>query len=247
MKRVGERLCFHRNGAATFVCVSGGVAEEMKEHYPKAANRVLTIHNGVDLQAFAPGVRRHEALEMRSARGIREERLVVVFVGGEWGHKGLRRVIEALPRAPGWDLVVAGRGHVAPYRELAESRGVGDVVHWLGIVPDIQIVYEFADAFILPSSYETFSLVTFEAAACALPIIATRVSGVRELIQDGQNGFLIKPEPRLIAERLNELATNPDLRARLGAAARKSALRFGWDVMVAKHHELYCRLASESS
>ncbi len=54
-----------------------------------------------------------------------------------------------------------------------------------------QLVYELADAFVLPSSYETFSLVTFEAAASALPVLATPVNGVRELIEDGHNGFLI--------------------------------------------------------
>ena len=56
-------------------------------------------------------------------------------------------------------------------------------------------MYELADAFVLPSSYETFSLVTFEAAASGLPILATPVNGVRELIEDGRNGFLIAPDP----------------------------------------------------
>ncbi len=59
-------------------------------------------------------------------------------------------------------------------------------MHWLGVVRDIQVVYELADAFVLPSSYETFSLVTFEAAASGLPILATPVNGVRELIATGR-------------------------------------------------------------
>ena len=98
----------------------------------------------------------------------------------------------------------------------------------------------------LPSSYETFSLVTFEAAASGLPVLATAVSGVRELIRDGQNGFLITQEPRLIAERLGRLAADPELRTRLGRAARRSVLDFSWEQMVTKHHELYERLAGES-
>jgi UDP-glucose:(heptosyl)LPS alpha-1,3-glucosyltransferase len=107
---------------------------------------------------------------------------------------------------------------------------------------DIQVVYELADTFVLPSSYETFSLVTFEAAAYGLPILATAVSGVRELIEDGQTGFLITPDPGAIAERLVELGADPALRTRLGQAARQSAREFGWEKMVASHHELYARL-----
>ncbi len=171
------------------------------------------------------------------------ERLVLAFVGGDWGHKGLSIVIEALARASEWDLVVAGRGHVAPYQQLADSLGVGKAVHWLGVVRDMPVVYELADAFVLASGYETFSLVTFEAAASGLPIVATPVNGVRELIEDGRNGLLVNPEPDAIAECLRRLAADPALRERLGAAARRSALDFSWGEMVVKHESLYERLA----
>jgi glycosyltransferase involved in cell wall biosynthesis len=119
---------------------------------------------------------------------------------------------------------------------------VDESVHWLGITRDIQLVYELADAFVLPTSYESFSLVSFEAAASGVPILVTPVNGVRELIEDGQNGFLISQEPHVIAERLRELAADEALRRRLGQAARRSALDFDAEKMVAKHHELYSRL-----
>ena len=246
VNRVAERLCFRANTSAKFVCVSEGVAAEIREYYPEVSDRVVTIHNGVDTEKFAPGVHRDEARAMREALEIREERLVAAFVGGLWEHKGLRPAIEALAFTSDWDLVVAGDGDQKRYRELADAVGVGDRVHWLGVVRDIQIVYELADAFVLPSSYETFSLVTFEAAASGLAVLATPVSGVRALIEDGQNGFLISQEPRMIAERLRRLAADPALRMRLGRAARKSALEFSWEKMVTKHHDLYLGLAGEA-
>ncbi len=245
LTRVAERLCYRVNRPAAFVCVSEGVAEEVREHFPGAADRVLTIHNGVDTEAFAPGVREREARSLRAELGISPGRPVVAFVGD--GNKGLRRVIESLVRAPGWDLLVAGRGHVRSYQELADSLGVSKAVHWLGVVRDIQVVYELADAFVLPSSYETFSLVTFEAAASGLPILATPVSGVRELLCDGENGFLITADPAAISERLGRLAADSALRTRLGRAARESALGFSWEAMVAKHHELYGALSVGSA
>ncbi len=241
LKRVAERACVRANRTATFVCVSDGVAEEMREHYPQAADRVLTIHNGVDTHAFAPGAHEREALELRARLEIPAERLVAAFVARGWGHKGLAPAIEALAQAPEWELVVAGDGDRRRYQELAASCGVAGRVHWLGVVGDIHVVYGLADAFVLPSSYETFSLVTFEAAASGLPILATEVSGVRELLVDGETGFAIVPEPGVIAARLNQLAADPATRERLGRAARQAALAFRWEEMVAQHHDLYVR------
>jgi len=247
LKRLGERACFRTSRAAAFVCVSNGVAEEIREHYPALADRVVTIHNGIDTKRFAPGASQGEAEAMRSALKISEERLVAAFVASEWERKGLAAVVRALALAPAWDLVVAGGGDEERYRALADSLGVAESVHWLGIMREVELVYGMADAFVLPTSYESFSLVSFEAAASGLPILATPVNGVRELVEDGQNGFLITQEPRVIAARLLELAADPALRARLGQGARRSALEFDSEKMAAQHHELYSRLAKSAA
>ena len=129
------------------------------------------------------------------------------------------------------------------YEALASSLAIANRVHWVGVARDMQLLYALADAFVLPSEYETFSLVTFEAAASGVPIIATPVSGVRELVEDSRNGFIVSQEPAVIANRLERLATDEELRTRLGRAARESALRFSWESTVRSHHELYQRLA----
>jgi glycosyltransferase involved in cell wall biosynthesis len=243
LKRLGERLCFSVNRPAAFVCVSEGLADEVRKHFPRLADRVVTIHNGVDTETFAPGVRRDDARAARGSLNLTEGQLVAAFVGSEWERKGLEPAIRAVGLDRRWALVVAGEGDRVRYQALADSLGVGEAVRWLGVTPDVQLVYALADAFLLASSYETFSLVTFEAAASGLPILATPVSGVSELIEDGQNGFLIDRSPETIAARLQELAGDPALRARVGQAARQSALRFGWREMVMRQHELYERLA----
>jgi UDP-glucose:(heptosyl)LPS alpha-1,3-glucosyltransferase len=182
---------------------------------------------------------------VRGARlGIGEGRLVAAFVGSEWERKGLAPLLAALALAPEWTLLVAGGGDERRYRELADAAGVAGDVRWLGVTDDVQGVYDLADAFVLPSSYETFSLVTFEAAASGLAILATPVNGVRELILDGESGMLITREPELIAERLRRLGADPALRSRLGSAARSAALSYGRERMVDEHHALYQRLAA---
>jgi glycosyltransferase involved in cell wall biosynthesis len=243
MSRMGERFCYRRNTAARFVCVSNGVADEIRAHYPELSERVVTIYNGVDTAIFAPGVHRQAAHALRARLGISEQRLVAVFVGSEWKRKGLAAAIEALALTSGWDLVVVGAGDRASYNATAQALGVSDAVRWLGETADVETVYEMADALVLPSSYETFSLVTFEAAASGLAILATPVNGVRELIKDGHNGFLITLEPAVIAARLQQLGADRALMARLGQAARESARSFTWDRMVREHEDLYAQIS----
>src|SRR5271166_1084983 len=244
LKRRGEGPTYRLNDPAVFVGVSEGVADEMREHHPWLAERVTAIHNGVDTEAFAPGARRDEARAAREELGLGPGALVAVFVGGEWGRKGLEPAIRALASAPDWTLLVVGDGDVQRYRRLADELRLGSRVRWLGVSSDVALIYQSADAFVLPSSYETFSIVTFEAAASGLPVLATPVSGVRELLQDGENGYVITREPNLIAERLNKLGADPALRARLGVAARESALGYSSGRMVQRYHDLYMRLAA---
>ncbi|HUH82030.1 MAG TPA: glycosyltransferase family 4 protein [Solirubrobacteraceae bacterium] len=244
-KRVSERVCFYINRKATFVCVSEGVADEVRRHYPRLAGRVMTIHNGVDTERFRPGRLREEAAALRERLGLAAEEPVALFVGGEWERKGLRLVIEALAGAPEWALVVAGDGDRARYEGLARSLRVAERVRWLGVQRDVAPLYELADAFVMPTSYETFSLVTFEAAAAGLPLLATPVSGINELLQDGRNGFLVERSGESIAARLRLLAADSARTAELGAAAREAAMRFSWGRTVERHHKLYRRLAGE--
>src|ERR1700730_4028421 len=211
MKRFGETLCLAANRPAAVVCVSEGVAEEVREPFPRLAQRVVTIHNGVDTGSFAPGARPEQARALRATLQIPDGPLAAAFVGSEWERKGLEPAIRALAGAPGWVLLVAGAGDQPRYQRLAGELGVEDRVRWLGVTSEVQLVYGVADALVLPSSYETFSLVTFEAAASGVPILATPVSGVRELIEDGRNGFLIDRRPEEIAERLGQAAAAPRL------------------------------------
>ena len=155
--------------ARAFVCVSEGVAEEVREHYPAARRprpHDLQRHRHRELRARGCAARRPARCARRwtcprTASWLRSS-------ASEWERKGLAALIRALAHAPGWALVVAGEGDEARYRELAQAAGVGEAVRWLGVTRDVPLVYELADAFVLPTSYETFSLVTFEAAASGL-------------------------------------------------------------------------------
>lgn len=247
LNKLCERLCFALSPRALFLCVSDGVAEEVRRHYPRARDRVLTVHNGVDAAVFAPGARAAEAAALRERAGVAPGRRLAAFVGSEWERKGLEPAVRALAQAPEWDLIVAGAGDRERYEQLARSLGVAEAVHWLGVSRDVPLVLAAADALVFPSTYEAFPLVALEAAASGLPILATPVNGVRELIVDGQSGLLVEQAPASIAAALRRLGADPQLAERMGAAARESALRFSWERMVDAHHEIYQRIAADAS
>jgi glycosyltransferase involved in cell wall biosynthesis len=237
--RAAERVCFPLNRPRWLVCVSDGVAEEIREHFPAYAQRTITIPNGVDVDAFAPGSREEEVAALREALAIDPRRSVAIFVGSEWQRKGLEPAIRALALAEDWLLLVVGGGDRARYEALAEQLGVTDAIRWIGVSRDVAPLYQLADVFVFPTSYEAFPLVALEAAASGLPILATPVNGVRELVSDGVNGFLIAADPGDIAARLRMLADDPALLERLGRAAREAALEYSWEKMVERHHRLY--------
>lgn len=245
--RLAERICFRVNRPQRFVCVSEGVADEIRRYFPDQAARTISIPNGVDVEAFAPDSRRSESAALRRELAIGDERLVAIFVGSEWQRKGLEPAIRALALAPNWDLLVVGNGDRDRYEQLAEGLGVADAVHWIGVSRDVAPLYQLADVLVFPTSYEAFPLVALEAAASGLPILATPVNGIRELVSDGRNGFLIDADAADIAARLRQLSDDRALRERLGAAARAAALEYSWARMVQRHEALYESLAASAA
>jgi UDP-glucose:(heptosyl)LPS alpha-1,3-glucosyltransferase len=108
-------------------------------------------------------------------------------------------------------------------------------------------LYAAADAFCLPTLYETFCLVAHEAAAAGLPLLVGCVSGVDDLIVDGVNGWFITRDPSDLALRLRQLRDEPAKASQMGQAARRSTERYGWDMAVNAHLALYERLALSGS
>lgn len=233
----GERWCYRRERTGLLCAVSGGVAEELRAHFPDMAGQVRTVPNGVDTSQFRPDPAPRSST--RAVLGIDEHARLALFVGGDWERKGLRSAVDALVHARGWHLAVVGQGDEAEMRRRARQAGVEERLHLLGPVEDPSPVYAAADAFVLPTAYETFSLVSFEAAASGLALLVTRVSGVEDLLQDGSNGWFITRDPGDIAGRLNALAADPDLLARMGAEARDAAGGFSWEAMVAGYLAVY--------
>lgn len=196
--------------------------------------RTRVIYGGADPQRFFP-----DPLEDRSG---------VLFVGRITPHKGVERLIEALPE--GADLIVAGsEGHdkKAPesgYPTLLRRLASGRDVQFTGPISDEQlsVMYRRARVLVLPSVERTvygreiavselLGLVVLEAMMSGTPVICSAVGGLPEIVEDGVTGFLVVPgNVECLRERIEQILYVPGLARRMGNAAREAALeRFTWD------------------
>jgi UDP-glucose:(heptosyl)LPS alpha-1,3-glucosyltransferase len=218
-----------------FVAVSSRVTEELQRFYDVPSSRIRVIPNGIDLERFTPDPERGQAI--RREFNIPADARVLLFVGHEFHRKGLAHAIGALERLDesSW-LVVVGSDNPAPYRKLA--RKAQHRLIFTGSRSDVPAFYSAADAFVLPTAYETFSLVCMEAMACALPVFATPVGGIEEYLKDGVNGFQIRMDADDIAARIAAAFADPALMSRMRDGARDTARAYGWDHIGKQYIEL---------
>jgi 2-deoxystreptamine N-acetyl-D-glucosaminyltransferase/2-deoxystreptamine glucosyltransferase len=198
------------------------------------AARVRVVPNGIP-RAFGTSA---EPATLRWELAVRDSHMMVAYVGNILPHKGLRRLIEAVSRVPGRALirlVVAGTGSdEAPCRQLAVDRGLAGQVTFLGwrSAAETEALIAACDVLALPSEIEGLPYVLLEAMASHRPVIAGRVYGIPEVVEDGVTGILVDPtDIDAIAAALERLS-DATLRESMGEAARA---RFERDFTLERH------------
>jgi sugar transferase (PEP-CTERM/EpsH1 system associated) len=225
--------------------VSSRLAERIARDVGFPLERIKVIRNGVDLSRFKPGAR----AAARAALGLPLDGLVIGTVGRLVPVKDQRTLLEALSlvqnhRVP-FSAVLTGTG---PLRDTlvaqANTLGLGDV-YFLGNRFDVERVLAAYDVFVLSSESEGLSNTIQEAMACGLPVVATRVGGADELVDETRSGFLVPPrDPVALAEAILCLALDRSRRESMGAAGRRRAEAcFGLDRMVREYETMYLNLA----
>ncbi|MGC0417675.1 glycosyltransferase [Embleya sp. AB8] len=185
--------------------------------------RSRVVGNGTDLTRFRPDPAARTAI--RRELGVAEDELLVGGVGRQVAEKGILEYVEAAELLAGKARFV-WIGPEDPDKADAVSRAARSAqVEFVGARADMPAVYNALDVFVLPSHREGFSRSAMEAASCALPMVLSDIRGCREIGTHGEH-LLLAPaaDPRSLAAALDRLITDPDLRAALGAAARRRAL-----------------------
>ncbi|MEO0399044.1 MAG: glycosyltransferase family 1 protein [Pseudomonadota bacterium] len=191
---------------------------------------------GVDSALFSPTKR---DMDWRRANGVKDDDVLIAFVGRVVLEKGIDVFAEALQQAAVDNKkvkgLIVGEG---PERARFEEKLPSAVFTGYQQGEELARAYASADVFFNPSVTETFGNVTLEAMACGLPSVAVAAAGSRSLVEDGETGLLAPLESDLgaraaaYAEKLRTLANDPDMRARMATAARTKALGFNWDAVL---------------
>ena len=231
--RLGTALEWRLTSAA--IVVSDAARHTLS--LPGQARALTVIHNGI---AAVPGPRQ------RADRGPRVIGVMVARMDGKKGHETLLRSL-SLVREAGADLtmLIAGDGRVRPAMEtLARELALGaDRVQFLGRRSDIDDLLANADFFVLPSDIEGLPLSILEAMAHGLPIVASDVGGIPELITHDEHGLLVPPgHAEALANALIKISRDPMLRARLGHTAKERAeSEFSLETAMRKYDAEYGR------
>ncbi len=217
-------------------CNSHMVRRQISTRYGVKRERLVVIHNGVDLKLFHP----------RAADPVRAGGAPVwLFAGSGFRRKGLDTALRALALSAqtGTELWVAGRDAARPWRRLAERLGVGHRVRFLGARADLPDLYRAADGLILPTRYDAFANVCLEAAAAGLAVLTSRANGAAEIF--GEGGAIVEdPEDaQSFADELDRLA-DPRARRAAGEAGRRATEGRSWDAHVCELRALYRRVAA---
>ena len=185
-----------------FLPVSGLTEEILIREYDVAPERVRVVHPGVDPGRYE-GLDRSRCREELAGRfGITQGERIVLFVSMNFEVKGLDALLgglAALARdssAPPFRLLVAGKGDIRKYRELAASLGIGARVTFAGVIPGAELpsIYAAADLYAMLSRFDTFGMVVLEAMAAALPVLVSDRVGAKDLVREGVNGSILRSD-----------------------------------------------------
>ena len=183
---------------------------------------MTTVPNGIRSRTVSLG--RDAA---RAALGLDPDQPVVLTVGRLNVMKGHTHLLDAVPgllrRCPDLAVVVIGSGHLEEQlRAQAAALGVTDAVRLVGHRSDARGLLDAADVFVLPSRMEGMPLALLEAMDAGLPVVATRVIGSEEVVDEGRTGLLVRPRDAAALEgALGRLLDDPALRASFGRAGRR--------------------------
>ena len=220
------------------------VREHFRTLHGVPEERIRLIPNGVDAGRFSPQHCSGFREPMRRELGCRDNETLFLLVAHNLLLKNAEAAIRALARltanGTAARLVILGGKRPARFVRLARKLGLSERVAFFEAVSDVRLYYAASDVYLHPTWYDPCSLVALEALACGLPVITTRFNGVSEIMTDGVHGFVLgdPADAGALAGKMGELS-DPELRARMGEAARRLASEHTFERQTEEFLSLY--------
>jgi glycosyltransferase involved in cell wall biosynthesis len=229
--------------AHRIVAVSHAIAGDLVHRYGIHADKVVTIWNGIDPISFLPRRGRHEVLE---EFGLRDDDRLIGIAARMTPQKGHEVLLQALhfllPRFPRLRCLIIGDGPLeSALRDQAAALGITPQCIFTGARTDVADLLSAVEVAVLPSRSEGLPFFLLEAMTLGKPVVATRVSGIPEVVEEGRTGFLTPPEDaRAMADSLALLLEHPEEAVRMGERGRQRVCEhFSLARMTAALEDLY--------
>lgn len=244
IKWINRRAMRHADRVIT---ISHALAQFVKEIEGIADYKVVTVHYGLEVPEQAANLRETARVSLGYAEDIP---LVGVF-GRLVRQKGIDTLLRAFTTIrrdqPQARLLVVGDGPLrADLEQQVHDLNLGNAVAFTGWLDQAHRLMPACDVIVVPSRWEGFGLVTLEAMGYALPLVASRTSALPEIINDGQTGFLVKPDnPPELAQAVNQLLADPSLARNFGRAGYdRLVTHFSIEKMVDATLKVYTEVTS---
>ena len=211
-----ERKAFKKGNYKHIIANSQMVADDVKRRYGVPDNKISVIYNGVDTTRFSTENRKKYGEKTRKEFGISEADKVVLFLGTNYGLKGLDRALNSLKLVVEKDkqikLLIVGYGkRTEEFKAITRSLGLAENVIFAGGRRDPEAFYSASDIFLLPTRYDPFANATLEALASGLPVITSKKNGGHELLLDNDSAWVLNDadDPAEVSRAINHfLQTN---------------------------------------
>jgi UDP-glucose:(heptosyl)LPS alpha-1,3-glucosyltransferase len=241
-----EKKLVTQGNCQKFIAVSNLTRDIFLQEYNIDPQRVIVIHPGVDLNDYATADKKLIRAEIRKKYGFSPEEPIILFASMNFEIKGLDAIMLALAklkaRNRNFKFLIAGKGDTGKYSKIARQSNIAEEVRFTGKVSREELIkfYLAGDMYIMLSKFDTFGMVVLDAMAAGLPIIISDNVGARDLVREGENGFVVNDtsDADYIAAKIEALL-DENIRRTIVQAAYHTAEQNTWDMVTAKYQEIY--------
>ena len=247
-----EKELVYNGNCKKFIAVSSLTKDIFLQEYKINPDKVAVINPGVDLNDYAQQNKDSVRNSVRSELGINITDTVILFASMNFEIKGLDDVLFSLAKLKAqnrkFKLIVAGKGNIKKYTKLAQEAQIISDVIFTGPVSKEKLIriYLAGDFYIMLSKFDTFGMVVLEAMAAGLPVIISNNVGARDVVQEGENGFIISDTSDVdyIASKIG-LLLNENIRSSMAQKALDTAAQNTWTQVAAKYSKIYSSILAD--